>query len=94
MLNWFFKFFLIISRLFQSREERKVLLELALFERMQQREAKRQQHVICTRGAGNTGNARSRTSSTSGLPLESKKVAKITDSANNGRNPRSRQRSQ
>ncbi|EJD75104.1 hypothetical protein LOAG_17683 [Loa loa] len=42
-----------------SREERKVLLELALFERMQQREAKRQQHVACTRG---TGSARSRLS--------------------------------
>ncbi|VDO30719.1 unnamed protein product, partial [Onchocerca flexuosa] len=79
---------------FISREERKVLQELALFERMQQREAKRQQHVASTRLSGSTGNARSHTSSTNGLPLESKKVAKITDSTNDEKNSTSGQQSQ
>ncbi|VDK61720.1 unnamed protein product [Onchocerca ochengi] len=78
----------------KSREERKVLQELALFERMQQREAKRQQHVASTRGSGSTGNACSHTSSANGLPLESKKVAKITSSTNDERNSRSSQQSQ
>ncbi|KAL3982455.1 PHD-finger family protein [Acanthocheilonema viteae] len=76
-----------------SREERKVLQELALFERMHQREAKRQRHVV-SRGSGSTGSACSRTSSTNGPQPESKKVAKIVDGANNGRNTKSQQRNE
>ncbi|CAG9538114.1 unnamed protein product [Cercopithifilaria johnstoni] len=80
-----------------SREERKVLQELALFERMHQREAKRQQHVLSTRGSASIGSACSRTSSIIGPPhppSEFKKVAKIAESVNDGRNTRSRQRNQ
>uniref|UniRef100_A0A915Q0G0 SET domain-containing protein n=1 Tax=Setaria digitata TaxID=48799 RepID=A0A915Q0G0_9BILA len=69
----------------ESREERKVLQELALFERMQQREAKRQQHVVPTRRSNSTGSGRSRTSSSNGLMLESK-VVKVADNASDERN--------
>ncbi|VIO87050.1 Uncharacterized protein BM_BM3397 [Brugia malayi] len=77
-----------------SREERKVLQELALFERMQQREARRQQHVVSARGSGNTGGTRCRASSANNPLLDFAKVAKVTDSANDGSNSRSRQRYQ
>ncbi|VDK80109.1 unnamed protein product [Litomosoides sigmodontis] len=60
----------------ESREERKVLHELALFERMHQRETKRQRHVSSTRGSGSTGSA-------NGSPSESKTVA---DNAGGGKN--------
>ncbi|KAK6110771.1 PHD-finger family protein [Brugia pahangi] len=78
----------------KSREERKVLQELALFERMQQREARRQQHVVSARGSGNTGGTRCSASSANNPLLDSAKVAKVTDSANDGSNSRSRQRYQ
>lgn len=59
-----------------------MLHELALFERMHQRETKRQRHASA-RGSGSIGSASSRTSFTNGAPSESKTVA---DSAGDRKN--------
>lgn len=69
-----------------------MLQELALFERMQRREAKRKQHAS-TRGSS-SGSARRRLSSTSDPTQELTKAAKITINADDGRNLKSKQRNQ
>uniref|UniRef100_A0A0R3S4H8 SET domain-containing protein n=1 Tax=Elaeophora elaphi TaxID=1147741 RepID=A0A0R3S4H8_9BILA len=73
-------------------KERKVLQELALFERMHQRETKRQQHVVSMRRSGSTESACCPTS-TNGPSLDSKVVAKVADGTSDRKNTRGRPRS-